>query len=1502
MIFKRLSISLSLMLLAAVQSNAAFLRVNQSGSDFLGTAYTTIQAAVDACTPAVGCDEILITDTEVYEEQVTFDGKGNIKLHSIDPSNPATIRYTDKEGVNPKTFNDTKTAPMDGFEDARTLYDMNGALRILFSSDIEVYDLNIDGGERYYYAYPGIWEAKFPLNSGNVGVMVRNSNKVHVHHTKIYNAWYGIYLKGRNLGGQNANPNPADNDTQDNIPISDYGTAGRGLYEYNKIYDNSFAFFGESEWDLGSTIRYNLIHSNYARSGDYGSYSGVQDTEREAGGFMKVKDVTLAIYQIYNNTFWNNHYNMASVWKAGIQHVLFNNIWAKPNSPGDDTWYEFADILPNHSYSVSEYMNKQALTSQSVNNGNIGGSWVNFDTPLEVYYNYDLQAGGTGSPWESGSFQKGGTMTVMAGGVASEYTYTDFFIPPVKSIAGENWWYEDIAWQSTTPGDPKFLCPDWEILDVQQTMLNKGRTDTGLKDADGSAPDVGALSKGDLNDCVFGGSPSAPSIDLIGTSPALKAGNQALINFAVDVNNAELTNLSNVKFHVINHYSDVPVVEGDAQTPTGNFPAAQTISYTGSLKAGANTVYLDVDLGAASYSTIEVIVSGDINGVPYFSNQEMFQYRGASTGGDNVVSRQYNLKIHFENLSGTKIDSIRAGEALRVVTSVVDFDGTVQAAAKATINDVRTSTFIGNKINATVWDLATPNYADWASATKTGNPKFTNIAALEAGNVAFSAAGSETLCLAGIEGADKSKVVFGCAGITVLPGAAWTMSLLTPESSKGKDGHLAAVGKGTANILIQLLDQFGNPALNDPDVAISLTSDNQAVAVNPTQNGKGSNDKGQMIIQMDVIGDLGTTFKLTANFASTGNSGISDFSNVEVATPPLGIQVKPDANGDVAPIKQPSGTCVPLDMAAIDEDNNIVESSMEFYIEATGGPIIYRDESCEISISPTEALSTSDKGEIMLYISGVDVTSGAFQTKLKQNLLAKTSFPESIVFFSPEVYFVDSLGTKIPDDQMGIEEYMFVSFPLSIGSFFEGLPCTTCNNFVDFDIDTTRFIITDKDGNPIDRVALVGGVAEVYAYGISEFTDGAITVKSGSKLHTYTPIEIEESPVPYIINNGANMYDTNGDGIGDSLTLQFNRPFSPDTASGGITFRWPNGENAELSYDSSKISAGIDFISITPADLTPSDVTGQLSDDVNTVGPGAVKVYWPKDIIQTGYINQRITDKMGAIIVDAQIVLTDIWDELTLRFSEPLLADSINPAGLLFEFRRDGEIHKFVPATANWADSNRALVWRFAENDSVSIKAQSGDSVRIYVDPAVAGLIVDESGNASSPTNVWAEIVGLKRVRIEYDPFFQGPIPDVDPKDLINKSFEIKTVSNNSDVAELTLAEGNQGFFIPFAFFEGGSDPDAITIDIEVYVYTSLGGYVTNISKRFSCNDTQIFDRNCLSDRKALWVGWKYRDINGRKVGSGIYLFNYKFFKKDTASKINSTQEKVIDMGYHRVP
>ncbi|MCB9496652.1 MAG: hypothetical protein H6686_07190 [Fibrobacteria bacterium] len=313
------------------------------------SAYTTLQSAVNACPDQGGCT-ILIRDSVVeLDREVWIEGKKGLSLQpspelvaqgirprihaksaffgvagtaadSTDPQRPAGWKRW------PSTFRAVAGGALDTINPfSRSGFQYNGTIVVVRSSDIRIEGLRIQAGAPQYFVNKAIWDAKYDVLFGNVGVNLFQSLGVRIRDCEISGFFAGVYMQGRNLGGAQPAPGPGDIDLHATAPYSRVGTMGDHLLEGNRIHGNWWGVYDEMEWDLGSTFRFNIFDGNFNRRFRRAIDSSTEATHM-AGGFLYAKDVP-AIHRIVNNTIWGCPMVVGyGYYKGGVQHLFVNNV------------------------------------------------------------------------------------------------------------------------------------------------------------------------------------------------------------------------------------------------------------------------------------------------------------------------------------------------------------------------------------------------------------------------------------------------------------------------------------------------------------------------------------------------------------------------------------------------------------------------------------------------------------------------------------------------------------------------------------------------------------------------------------------------------------------------------------------------------------------------------------------------------------------------------------------------------------------------------------------------------------------------------------------------------------------------------------------------------------------------------------------------------------------------------------------------------------------------
>ena len=561
--------------------------------------FTTIQAAVNMS--AAG-DTVKILDVATYPEQVTIDStKNGLTLTSSNPTalNKPRIVWQDIVNVHPKTAAEYQVDLIN--------FDKNGALRILSATNITVNGLAIDGGGPYVYGYGCVLTSTIgppaDIVAGNAALTIWGSGGVHITNCDVSKAYWGINLKDRNEGGIFANANPADLQPQNIVPMSGFGRTGNHIIEYNRIHNNSFGLWFESSWDLGSTIRYNLIYENHHQTAAFAKTVSTMplgnncggDGKNQPGGAMMFKDVAYSPLSIYNNTFWHNYLIFVGGWRPGGQHLIFNNIYAKP--------FEYWSLDPT--YSNDSYMEM----STSFSNRMFNCIYSCQNQASQQYYVVIMN----GFP----SLSTINNPLPALGTLISTATANAPF-PATSNIR----WIEmdSTKFQSMDTATANFLTPDWNDTLVAKYIKNQGWQKSGVKNMDGSWADIGAVSSdgGRPTDLAFI-RPAAP-VSITGTS--------ATIKFTIDRRIGQFQNPTAKLFRFVGNLPTVANWDPAAVITAANINDI-ILPATPALQAGVNTYAVTLPVAqTANYAFFEMILEGKgSDGKLYTTSTSFLPYR-----------------------------------------------------------------------------------------------------------------------------------------------------------------------------------------------------------------------------------------------------------------------------------------------------------------------------------------------------------------------------------------------------------------------------------------------------------------------------------------------------------------------------------------------------------------------------------------------------------------------------------------------------------------------------------------------------------------------------------------------------------------------------------------------------------------------------------------------------------------------------------------------------------
>lgn len=1251
-------------LLLATSLYAAYDKVMQVGPT---RAYKTIQTAVNNCQGTESCE--ILVDAGTYKEQVSITGKHNIWLHGADSANLPVVQWLDTLSTHPKDNGNG-----DGSDNWSYYSERNGVIRITSNSDsIRISHLKVDAVRHFSYQWENVWGSRWQFN-GNAGVSISGSKSIQVDHCDIYNAWWGIRFKDRNTGAVYASLDQweIDKNVATTTPFSNFGKSGDHLFQYNRIHDNVWGFYAEQTWDLPSTMRYNLVYNNKAdTSKDFDCskalvcgvpYTTGGDRQYHAGGMIFLKDAMLVPHILHNNTLYGNPQTVAGYYKAGKNHVFYNN------------------IVDQHTVNLSAYPEMTQFANIFYGYGNAHNNVLS-DNSKATFPLF----GASDPLWVTANLDNGGTAPV------------DSFVAPAGR---QNFWYNVPSFQSTDPKNSLFLCPTWSNTHVQRTILDKGWAlagGTGTQDLMGiytpEAISVGAYEPSGSN-CVFGGVQDSIRIQLEMVSPILFFNlNDARMQFQINPFGAADSDFVEVTYAYTGYVDSMPFTNG-ISAGTITTEKSPVLGLAGLLKMGLNDktfTFLRSNLGEFGMIRFSVKAKHK-NGTTYVSDLEIAEYRRL----------RHTLQISLLNSQGVAVDTVAKGDTITVRTHVLDIN--LDADADAVVMNA-----YGNLING--------SGAKWLN-----NFPETFVGIGEGKFVINSyAAANEILTVGGIVGevnspGDTSKYfITGAIPFYIRPAAVSNLVITNTQ--------LTAPQGEPLTITVRAEDVFGE--LSDEDIWVRLTADNGTLVTPATQIKK--NSDGTLSFEVTPIGTIGSKFTLTATVeGSSITSEPVTFSIVIPTQRKVVFYNEPSSNYHFA-----TGDVIPLSVRLVDSQGKLIPSQDFFYLEIrdskgniTELPSLYYDSLQ--ATSPTAvannqgqfALTIPSSGETKVYLKWPATTENS-DTYLLQtlNIQMTTLYDQlNLNVDVPELVFVDQNGntyTTLPP----IDTVTGYLMPLSVQARVNGIICTQCNDIVFTNPSSSNIHFkTSSNGGDISSFQLVNGESDLFVYAVKQTLDAEFSLYSRDSAVSviYDNLKFRKPPVPQA--DSALVYDTNGDGIADSLVVWYAEDIHdslPDT----LRYAWPSINDPIITVPSTKaVLSGSDSI---------LSFVGNLTDEILTDGAGKLNSIYQDNEGQ--WWNQRIDiqDRIGPVL--KRVSLIQSWgtgfDTLLVSLSEALDTSAFSGDALV----NNGLTARPLGTQAVQIDDT---TWIFLVPKNQVVE---GDSLNLFA--GVGTPIADILGNLPSSNN-----------------------------------------------------------------------------------------------------------------------------------------------------------------------
>ncbi len=649
-----------------------------------------------------------------------------------------------------------------------------------------------------------------------------------------------------------------------------------------------------------------------------------------------------------------------------------------------------------------------------------------------------------------------------------------------------------------------------------------------------------------------------------------------------------------------------------------------------------------------------------------------------------------------------------------------------------------------------------------------------------------------------------------------------------------------------------------------------------------------------------------------------------------------------------------AGTRVPLYVSAVaDGDIDLLSAAGQNYsLTVAAGMNLYTSkDGNEVAVFPRTI------GE-----SGVDtVWASVSLAGMTAPVEVKTAQVRSIVatieFYAPQLHFAtdivtDSTGniasftpvTGDPDTLDGTEYYNWVGSDvelyLLVVNPITSTVCTECNFVVDAVETSPRMEVVASE--------FVNGMSTVRVRSFKEYMDttAAITMASAENpalvMVLYNNMKFRDPPVPY--PTLVQLFDTKGapaqtslriptpyheesreylDGIADSISITYHRPFHKDSLPNFICLEWDEDKEFELKHFKFDSEKGLESSVKKDTLVTCSDSIGraqilaaykdrpddstlvfggfEFSEKVKTAGDGKVRswaTFEDRKQVSVQSFDRVTTDRMPPVVLKARLTTNKTnkeFDDIRFVFSEPLAAEDSSKLKNMLAY--------YMPSATEYAVDERyaspdalqnmtlgkdsvTVSYRHLQGEKILKTPQVGDYVRF-----VASAVSDTAGNKpldydEKIPSPWYTITGDVRSIVRTINY-----AELDPSDpQVQKNLEDKKIvtvvlfspydslGRIKDSLPYTVGHWIQtdmaNLFEKYQASNPNLKPEDVVLKYEVDYFTNLGAFVANESGEIRCTDEKIFGtgESCITNPGYIYVGWNGISNDGRLVSSGAYI------------------------------
>ena len=383
-------------------------------------------------------------------------------------------------------------------------------------------------------------------------------------------------------------------------------------------------------------------------------------------------------------------------------------------------------------------------------------------------------------------------------------------------------------------------------------------------------------------------------------------------------------------------------------------------------------------------------------------------------------------------------------------------------------------------------------------------------------------------------------------------------------------------------------------------------------------------------------------------------------------------------------------------------------------------------------------------------------------------------------------------------------------------------------------------------------------------------------------------------------------WDTDYDGVMDQVVVNYAAPLKKeDLEKMYMTFPWYTDRGLLT-----QLQAQPSYLKLDPNDPTKViwDVTSirplakGLTSISESLPPATIYTYYP--VFGEIFANEeavQVVDKMSPIIAAATLNYGKKADTLLVNFSEAIKKVDGRD---FFRYIHGKDTLDLIPSSISWSEDGFTATLIL---DAGQVTVMPGDSLMVV--RGSKGVIQDNFGNIAGDDPSPVIIGGLLNHLVESTQM--GTFDDKDEVLHTMSSVNLRYMPSSTTKEDIEK-EGALGHlvqlgerFVPQLLDRAqiaadGSvdpsvldslDPEKVFITFAVSYHDHLGQYVNDTVITVPCNSPK-FGGNCLNSDQKVFVNWNFKDHNGRFVGAGVYMVQFKMVVRYERKKI---EEEIKD-------